>query len=166
MFLTESDFFRAPASGGQDKHLCEAGGLAQHSWNVYHALKGIAAKYAPEAGQDSVIICGLLHDLCKVNFYKSDFRNVKNERGQWERVPYYSIDDQDPLGHGEKSVITIQRFFPLTEDEALAVRWHMGAWDAANYGQQQALNKAISKSRLLRALMLADQVAAYFMEGR
>jgi len=163
-FLESSDFFRAPASGGSDKHLCEAGGLAKHSWNVYKALEGIVGKYVPGATPDSVAICGLFHDLCKTNFYKNDFRNVKNERGQWERVPYYSIDDKEPLGHGEKSVILLQMHLPLTLDEALAIRWHMGAWAAHSYQDQQALNAAVNRCALLRALMLADQVAAYFME--
>ncbi len=167
-FLEISDFFTAPASGGTngEKHLCEAGGLALHSLNVYTALNSMAPKYLPGVEHDSIVVCGLLHDLCKANFYKNDFRNVKNDRGQWERVPYFAIDDQDPLGHGEKSVIIAQRFISLSQDEALAIRWHMGAWDAQSYGQQQALNAAMRKCRLLRALIIADQVAAYFMEAR
>lgn len=162
--MESSDFFTAPAS--TKYHLSRAGGLAEHSWNVYRALDSMAPRYLPGMDHDSIVVCGLLHDLCKANFYKTDFRNAKNERGQWERVPYYAIEDQLPLGHGEKSAMMIQRFFPLETDELLAIRWHMGFSEAASYAEQQALNKALGRCRLLRALMLADQVAAFFMEDQ
>lgn len=161
-FLRLSDFFTAPASS--DYHLSEKGGLAQHSWNVFSALLPIARKHVPSAPEESLIICGLLHDVCKVNFYKPDFKN-KKVNGKWEQVPYFAIEDKDPLGHGEKSVITLQRFINLTPDEALAIRWHMSAWDAETYSQRRALNAAIEKCPLLRALILADQFATFFIEA-
>jgi len=164
-FLVKSDFFNAPAS--QDHHLCKKGGLAEHSWNVYTSLKGIVAKYAPETPERSVIFCGLLHDVCKANFYKYDFiKNKKNDAGEWEKVYGYKIDDADPLGHGEKSVIIIQRYLALSEDEALAIRWHMGAWDAEGFVARKTLGNAMDKCALLRALMLADQLATFFIEAR
>lgn len=162
-FLKSSDFFRAPASS--DYHLSVAGGLAQHSWNVYSALVPIARKHVPSAPEESLIICGLLHDVCKANFYKPDFKN-KKVNGKWEQVPYFAIEDHDPLGHGEKSVIILQRFIDLTPEEALAIRWHMGAWDAETYGQRRALNAAMDKCPLLRALILADQFATFFIETK
>jgi hypothetical protein len=109
--------------------------------------------------KESLVVCGILHDICKVNFYGTGTRNVKNASGQWERVPYITVDDKEPLGHGEKSVIIIHRFIPLTSDEQLAIRWHMGAWE--NIKDTRSLSQAISRCGLLRALMLADQMATF-----
>ncbi|MGD9642816.1 MAG: HD domain-containing protein [Elusimicrobiales bacterium] len=160
-FLTISDFFIAPAS--TTHHLAVRGGLAAHSWIVYQSLKHIAKEHITVASASNVAICGLLHDICKVNFYKPDSRNKKVD-GVWQAIPGYAVDDQDPLGHGEKSVIILQRFIGLTKDEALAIRWHMGAWDAEGYMQRQRLSQAIDACPLLRALMLADQFSTYFLE--
>lgn len=160
----ETDFFKAPASS--EFHLSIPGGLAQHSWNVYQALTPIAKKYVPDVKEESIILSGLLHDLCKTNFYKNDFKNKKNDAGVWEKVPYYSIDDKDPFGHGEKSVILINRYMSLEKDEALAIRWHMGAWDAEGYMSRKCLNSALDKCKLLKALMLADQLSTFFMEDK
>ena len=77
--------------------------------------------------EESFAICALLHDLCKANYYKVSTRNVKNDAtGQWEKVPYYTVEDQFPYGHGEKSVFLIERFMRLKTEEAVAIRWHMG----------------------------------------
>ena len=118
----ETDFFKAPASS--EFHLACEGGLAEHSWNVYQALKGISGKYTPDIPLESVAITGMFHDLCKANFYKNDFRN-KKINGKWEKVPYYAIEDQDPFGHGEKSVIILQQYIKLTKEEILEREWIM-----------------------------------------
>ena len=76
--------------------------------------------------EESIIIIGLLHDICKTNFYKVDYRNAKNALGVWEKVPYYTIDDTIPYGHGEKSVMMITEYMKLTPEEKYAIRWHMG----------------------------------------
>jgi len=115
--------------------------------------------------RESLAIVSLFHDLCKANFYKQDLRNTKDENGKWVKVPYYTFDDQFPLGHGEKSLFLIQRHINLTNDEALAVRWHMG-----NFGlmigsnEMIALNNAMRKSRLLIMLQQADTEAAFWDE--
>lgn len=68
---------------------------------------------------ESIAVCGLLHDLCKIDFYKQDFRNVK-ENGEWVRRPYYAREELFPFGHGEKSVYIISSFMRLTREEAMA----------------------------------------------
>ena len=163
-FVLQSDFFTAPAS--TKYHLSVPGGLAVHSWNVYQALLQLNDIYRIMVPDESLVICGIWHDICKANFYATATRNVKNEKtGVWEKVPYITVADQDPLGHGEKSVIILSRFIQLTQDEAWAIRWHMGAWDAEGYGTRQALGSAIDKSPLLRLLMLADQTATWFIDS-
>ena len=125
-FLQKSDFFKAPAS--TRFHGSFEGGLAKHSMKVYEILKhkvenNIKGIQVPE---ESVIIIGLLHDICKTNFYKIDYRNAKNALGVWEKVPYYTIEDTIPYGHGEKSVMMITEYIKLTPEEKYSIRWHMG----------------------------------------
>ena len=106
-FIEKTDFYKAPAS--TRFHGSYEGGLVEHSIKVYEILKhkvetNIEKVDIPE---ESIIIIGLLHDLCKANFYKVDYRNAKNALGVWEKVPYYTVDDTIPYGHGEKSVMMI-----------------------------------------------------------
>lgn len=159
------DFFTAPASTRY--HGAHPGGLLEHSLNVYDCLVDYLARprvieeYGVAYSEESVAIVALLHDLCKVNFYVETTRNVK-EDGVWKTVPYYSINDQLPYGHGEKSVYMISGFMRLTRDEALAIRWHMGfsgCEDANTVGQ------AFAKCPLAIALSTADLEATYFIEG-
>ena len=129
-YLLKTDFFTAPAS--TRFHGSHEGGLLEHSLNVYHCLKDYLERdrtkqlYRMNYSEETIALCALLHDVCKVNFYKTDYRNAKNERGEWEKVPYYTIDDTLPYGHGEKSVYIISGFMRLTREEAFAIRYHMG----------------------------------------
>ena len=86
-FLEKTDFFKAPAS--TRFHGNYEGGLLEHSMKVYEILKHKVKNSVIDinVGDDTLIIVALLHDICKANYYKVDFRNVKNERGEWEKVP-------------------------------------------------------------------------------
>ena len=155
----KSDFFTAPAS--TRFHLACEGGLLAHSVNVANVL----LKFADEP-PESVVICGLLHDLCKVNSYKVSTRNVKNEQtGQWEKQPFYQVDDSFPYGHGEKSVYMIERFFRLKTAEAMAIRWHMGGFDDAVRGGSFAISRAYERYPLAVKLHIADIAATYLVEN-
>ena len=105
----QSDFFTAPSS--TRFHGSYEGGLVEHSLNVYHCLVDYLTRprtkemYRMDFSEETVALVALLHDVCKMNFYEVSMRNAKNEKtGQWEKVPYYTINDQLPYGHGEKSV--------------------------------------------------------------
>jgi hypothetical protein len=81
----------------------------------------------------------------------------------------YSVDDQLPLGHGEKSVFMLQRFIPLTDEEALAIRWHMTAFDPSihfNYPNGYAFKKAAEMSPLVTLLFTADYEASNIIERK
>lgn len=125
-FLEKTDFFTAPAS--TRFHGNHEGGLLEHSLKVYEILKyKVENCIIPiEIGEDSIILIALLHDLCKANFYKIDYRNAKNALGVWEKVPYYTVDDTIPYGHGEKSVMMATEYIKLTPEEKYSIRWHMG----------------------------------------
>ena len=165
-FIRKSDFYTAPAS--TRFHSCHEGGLLEHSLNVYKCLKEkenniMWAEVYKDIPEESLIICALLHDLCKSYFYTVEYRNKKNEEtGVWEKVPFYTIDDKVPYGHGEKSVMMIEEYIKLTPVERYSIRWHMG-WSEPkeNYN---ALGKAMGKYPLVLALHEADQEATYLLE--
>ena len=160
-WMLKTDFFTAPASS--KFHSAYEGGLCEHSLNVYNAL---IDRYNDGNPDESYAIVSLLHDLCKAEFYKLGSRNVKNETtGAWEKVPFYSIEDKFPFGHGEKSVFLIERFMRLKVDEAIAIRWHMGGFDDAARGGSFAINNAFEKYPLLVKLHIADIEATYLMEN-
>lgn len=166
-FLEKSDFFTAPAS--TRFHGAYEGGLLRHSLNVYECLteylarERVQKKYGLNASDESAAIVALLHDICKVNFYTVSMRNSKNEQtGQWEKVPYYTIDDKLPYGHGEKSVYMISGFIRLTREEAMAIRWHMGF---SGIEDKNTIGKALEMYPLAFALSVADMEASYFLEG-
>ena len=159
------DFFTAPASPRY--HGSHPGGLLEHSLNVYDCLCDYLSRprvrevYGLCASEESIAISALLHDLCKINFYKESTRNVK-ENGAWKAVPYYTIEDELPYGHGEKSVYIISGFMRLTRDEAFAIRYHMGF---SGCEDNNTVGSAFSRFPLAVALFTADMEATYFLEG-
>ena len=167
-YLLASDFFEAPASARY--HSAVAGGLCQHSLNVYDCLRAYLARprvqqlyglSGEEYSEESIAIVALLHDLCKIGCYKPGFRNVKDERGVWQKVPTYNFEDAFPFGHGEKSVWMVMKYIKLTDQEAFAIRYHMGfsgEEDARTVGQ------AMARFPLAFALNVADSEATYFLE--
>ncbi|MBE7048036.1 MAG: hydrolase [Ruminococcaceae bacterium] len=162
-----SDFFTAPAS--TRFHGSYAGGLVEHSINVYDCLQDYLARprvqelYGLEFDAETVAVVSLLHDLCKVNCYHESMRNVKDKEGRWTQVPYYEFDDALPYGHGEKSVYIITGFMRLTREEAFAIRYHMGF---SEDGNKQNVGKTFEMYPLSFALHMADMEATYFLEGR
>ena len=162
----KSDFFTAPAS--TRFHGSYEGGLLEHSLNVYHCLKDYAARdrvknvYGLNASEETLALTALLHDICKVNFYSVDYRNAKNAQGVWEKVPYYTIDDKLPYGHGEKSVYIISGYMRLTREEAFAIRYHMGF---SGNDDVNSVGKSFEMFPLAFALSVADMEATYFLEG-
>lgn len=153
--VNETDFFTAPAS--TKYHGAVEGGLVAHSINVYKRLKEIV-----KTDNESIAIVSLLHDICKANFYKKSFRNVKNEiTGIWDKIPCYVVEDLLPFGHGEKSVYIINKFMRLTDEEALAIRWHMGGFDDAVKGGSYAMNNAFNNFKLPAMLHITDMLATY-----
>ena len=163
--LNGSDFFTAPASTRY--HGAHEGGLVEHSLNVYDCLKDMMERlnerYGIEYPEESIAIAGLLHDICKVNFYKTSYRNVKDETGRWQSVPYYTIEDTLPYGHGEKSAYIVSAYMRLTRDEAFAIRYHMGFSGTEDPGN---VGRALEMFPLAYATCCADMEAAFLMEGK
>ena len=165
-WMKTTDFFTAPAST-RYHGACE-GGLVMHSVNVCNVLLhrfGPGSGAEPAVPEESLAICGLLHDLCKANYYKPGFRNVKDDAsGVWSKVPSYSVQDAFPYGHGEKSVWLIERHIRLKPAEATAIRWHMGGFDDAVRGGSHAISDAWRQYPLGAMLHMADLEATYLLE--
>ncbi len=168
-YLCSSDFFTAPAS--TRFHGSYPGGLCEHSLNVYDCLVDIMNRprmkevYGVDYYSDeSIAIVSLLHDLCKVDFYVESTRNVK-ENGVWKSVPFYTIDDKLPYGHGEKSVYIVSGFMRLTRDEAFAIRYHMGFSDVTPQ-EMNNVSKAFEMFPIAFAVSVADMEASYFLEDK
>ena len=173
--LERLGFFEAPAS--TRFHLSHAGGLVQHSLNVCDLAldirNSILARLPELKGrlpEESVVLASLLHDACKAEIYREGYRNVKNESGAWERIPAYETDySHFPAGHGEKTVIRLLSWgVRLTEDEILAMRWHMTAWDLPFQSHELMgnLNAAREKCPLLTVLQCADALASGIIERK
>lgn len=166
-WLEKSDFFTAPAS--TRRHSAYRGGLCQHSINVYKRLVKICEMeygkdWQSKVNPESVAIIGLLHDVCKVDTYVEDFKNVKDEDGVWRKKPYYRIEDSLPYGHGEKSVYIISAFIKLTREEALAINWHMGEFDIRVQNGSYLMSEVFYKYPLCFLTHLADLTATYLDE--
>ena len=164
-WLLSSDFFDAPASARY--HLSHAGGLCEHSLNVYACLVDYLARprvketYGLFCSEESAAVIALLHDICKVGVYKTSYRNKKGEDGVWRKEPYYEFEDTLPYGHGEKSVYIISGFMRLSREEAFAIRYHMGFSTGEDARQ---VGNALTRFPLGFALATADMEATYFLE--
>lgn len=154
--LRFTDFYTAPAS--TKYHDAEEGGLCKHSLEVFQILESDLNGHT-EFDKESIAIVALFHDLCKMGYYKVEMRNTKNEAGKWVQVPYYTVDDAVPLGHGEKSVILLMDKIKLSLEEIMAIRWHMNGFEPKeNY---QYMSKAYSEYPLAVYLAIADLKSTY-----
>jgi hypothetical protein len=154
----KTDFFTAPAS--TKYHGATEFGLLEHSLAVYDNLLKLKNIFEIGINRDTAAITSLLHDLCKANFYTVSQRNVK-EDGVWKQVPYYAVEDQLPLGHGEKSVILLQAFIRPTVDEIMAIRWHMGSAGGGDYETNMARSAAMDRYPIVGLLHMADMAACF-----
>lgn len=159
--VKRTDYFRAPAS--TKFHGNYEGGLAEHSLNVMELLKEKNERYSLNLSDESIIIIGLLHDVCKINFYKNSMKLRKNNVDEWEAYKTYVIEDEVPLGHGEKSCIIIQQFIKLTIEECMAIRYHMGSYVSKD--EYKNLENAKNRFPLITAMFTADLEASAYLEN-
>lgn len=170
----ETDFFTAPAS--RKYHGAYHSGLLEHSLNVYNRLREITARDIaghPVEGtfslddplEETVAILALLHDVCKAGCYHPEVKRCRDlETGKWEEHQEYSFRDPFPIGHGEKSLFLVSRHMDLTPEEAMAIRWHMGAYDEAVKGGSRSMGEAMNLTPWVWRLQEADMCAAWIDE--
>lgn len=164
-YLSDStDFFTAPASTRFHNNF--SGGLAQHCLNVYENFKSLLEIKGIEMSEDSIIICALLHDLCKCNTYVVETRNRKNEQGQWEKYNIWATNkDVDiPLPHSSRSIAIIRKFIKLSIKEELTIFYHMGPYGGEDYEYRNMLKAANEKYPQTVLFYVADTIASYLDE--
>lgn len=116
--LDELGFFTAPAS--TKYHGNYEGGLFDHSLEVATVLVELTKKLGLNWDRpESPYIVGMFHDLCKCDNYVWDI-----ETDQYKYNPDIIIP-----GHGDKSIIILQQYIALTDEEIACIRWHMGAYE-------------------------------------
>lgn len=171
--LEKMGFFTAPASANH--HLNIEGGLVQHSLNtckaalmVWEGMIALEPGLEKEVEKDSVIIASLLHDICKSDIYFRSVRKKKTAIGTWEDCEGYKVSYKNfPMGHGEKSVILLLcNGIALSDDEMLAIRWHMGAWgiNMNSFEDQRCFDTSQKLYPLVTIIQVADKLAANIME--
>ena len=161
-WLENTDFFTAPASTRY--HGAYEGGLLEHSLNVFTQLKRLCGVYGVEASLESIAIVSLFHDLCKVNYYKTEMRWRKDVNDKWEQYATYKVDEDFAYGgHGSKSVFLVQSFMRLTPDEASAINCHMGQFDATQYSNPSPVYE---RNPLAWALHVADEADTYLTQDK
>lgn len=168
--LEANGFFTAPAS--TKYHGAFEGGLFEHSRNVTQVLitlthdNGLAWQ-RPE----SPYIIGMFHDLCKMDLYRhpmsdavlyawdangqKDIREVDTTK--WEHNP-----DTLLKGHGDKSVMLLSQYLPLTMEEILCIRYHMGAF--VDQREWNDYTRAIHQYDTVLWTHHADMIASHILE--
>ena len=173
--LEELGFFTAPAS--TNFHSNNEQGLLEHSLKVCKVGLMLREQMIlmnkdleNQLPLDSVIISTLLHDVCKSNIYKPAVKKRKIKFGVWEEYKGYDVDySKFPLGHGEKSVIMLLRMgLDLSDEEIMAIRWHMTAWDLAFQSPEMRanINTAREKTPLCCLVQTADSLATNMLEQK
>ena len=180
--LENSDFFTAPAS--TIYHNAYEGGLCKHSLNVYYRLHKLIENEYPRfirddnmklyevddykcpISEDTMKIVALLHDISKMNFYETSERNVKDEKGNWIKVPFIKVRDVHDRflfsNHELNSLYMIQQFIPLTVEESSAIANHMGG--KAEDSAKTDITAIYNKYPLATFLHLADMMATFIDE--
>lgn len=116
--LDKLGFFTAPSS--TKYHGAYEGGLFDHSLAVAELLLNYTEQLDLAWSDDrSPYIVGMFHDICKCGMYEAD-----PKKGGYSYVSPLWIP-----GHGERSVIELQRLIRLNDEEIACIRWHMGAFD-------------------------------------
>lgn len=165
----DTDFFAAPASTRY--HGSYEGGLLEHSLNVYDRLvwemeHTVGAGWEDIYSPETVAIVALFHDLCKIDRYILTEKWRKDADGQWEAYDAYDYNrEKSEMGHGLQSVFYLQKFIQLTEVEAQAIYWHMGAYDISPYATLAACSETFKWNPLSFLVHCADMAATYVVEN-
>jgi hypothetical protein len=169
-YLRKTDFYTAPASAKY--HSNYDTGLLDHSLMVYNLaeaffekMKMIDPELAISIPEESIIVSALLHDVCKICFYRKTIKWKKNEHNDWMQYDGYEIEDSFPIGHGEKSVIMLLKLgLDINPCEMLAIRYHMGFWGESNIEFKIAMKSAIKMCPLVVLLQQADCASTMMFE--
>lgn len=147
-WLRTNGFFTAPAS--TKYHGSYPGGLFDHSLSVMEILVELTEKNGLSwQMRRSPYIVGMFHDLCKIDQYE-----------QLPEYPVFVYRTNIAPGHGDKSVALLAKYYDLTEEERLCIRYHMGAFvEKAEWREYtQAVNRYATVLWTHHADMIASHV--------
>lgn len=160
-FLEQSDYFNAPAS--INWHGNYPGGLAQHGIGVYDLFKERCKNTQVKIGDDTIIICAYLHDLCKVGLYKKSYEFLKGEFTG--KVTYgYNVSHPARVRHSSVSLSVIEKFIKLTPLEREIIKYHMGLFGAFGKFKEyepEEMYVAIKNSYLVQVFASCDTEEAH-----
>jgi len=154
--LDKVNFFEMPAS--TKFHGNYEGGLIEHSLSVYKLFKEMIEKFKLELKEDSIIICSILHDVCKANQY---IRNGKS----------WGWNASNPKGHAKLSLSRIKQFIKLNDEEEQIIKYHMGFYgisafsDKGEYTLMEMVN-AYNINKLAKLFYFCDDMSSQFLEEK
>lgn len=157
-WLRTTDFFHAP--GSERYHNVHTGGLVKHSLEVFQLLMEKNVRYGLGFTLNVMIIVALLHDLDKIGRYT--INRSKDGVVGW-RARRRTVADPP---HGFASLLIVKRFIQLSDEESMAIVWHMGAWHTRSREHFRLLNKACRTYPLVMALISADYEAAKLLKSK
>ncbi len=144
-------FFVSPAS--TKFHGAHEEGLAEHSLGVLEEFDYFNKEFNLGLSKETVIICSLLHDLCKAGAY------IKNE-------DRYFYNKNHPKGHAALSIKIIKALIELSEQEEMIIRYHMGMYgtnEFSNYAHEYSLKELVevyNKNPICKLFYFADEITA------
>ena len=160
-WLEETNFFTTPASSMY--HEAYPRGLVQHTLKVYNKICDMwKVEEFSEVAIHAAALVALVHDWCKIGLYEEYMKNVKDEAtGQWYKEPAYRRTVERTIctfGHGVSSMYLASKFFKMTTEEALAIRWHMGEYNVCDY-EMDELHHSNENYPIVHMLQFADRLA-------
>lgn len=158
----ETTWLTSPAS--TKYHLCNEGGLLEHSVNVAESMLKIREALAPEISEESCVIVSLLHDLGKVGMpgnpqYLINEPTEKQQKyGYKPDAPYRFNKDLTYLSVPVRSLYLASKYIDLTEQEVQAIVYHDG--------QYVEDNRSVAKNEepLTLLLQYADSWSGFVVE--
>lgn len=160
-WMNDNDFYGTPCS--TKYHLCQEGGLAIHSINVYEAMLKLrdSLGMTDQISDESVVICSLLHDLGKCGDFDKCYYipNILKSGKQSEAEPYKTNSNLQSIDHEIRSVMIANRFINLTEDESMAILYHNGL-----YGKLMSGFSHPNETPIMLLTHWADMWASRYME--
>lgn len=158
-WLKSTDFYICPASTRY--HECYERGLLTHTLKVAKLASDLCQLpiFKSVRWADAIFVA-LVHDWCKIGYYESYEKNVKDASGNWVKEKAYKTRETSLtcFGHGVSSMFLAQRFFNLSVPVALAIRWHMAAWRVVD-SEMNELQQANETTPLVHLIQFADQLS-------
>lgn len=159
-FLDSSGFYTSPAS--TKYHYAFSGGLMMHSMSVHRVFSKLIKAFKLNFASESIILCSLLHDLCKAGAYTENAG-----RFRWNRM--------HPSGHGKLSIELIEKCgMILNQEEIEIILYHMGPYYTSEfaatttymtgeYSVAQYLD-VYNRNKLAKLFHYCDDMSSQFVE--